>query len=146
MMPMNTTIGMMRSCDEGARSARDGSGDRAIGGGAPSFLVDAWNNARPVAAGQWAPGAASIADDLLTVDCPVVRLVSTPARQVGTRSKKGRGEFLEGMAENQQSVGETALDVRELSHRFGGRHALDHVSCTIEPGMFAIVLGQNGGW
>jgi ABC-2 type transport system ATP-binding protein len=48
------------------------------------------------------------------------------------------------MAENQQSVVETALDVRELSHRFGGRHALDHVSCTIEPGMFAILLGQNG--
>ena len=48
------------------------------------------------------------------------------------------------MAVQQERVTETALDVGELSHRFGKRQALDNVSFTIEPGMFTILLGQNG--
>ncbi len=48
------------------------------------------------------------------------------------------------MPDNQELRKETALDVGELSHRFGKRHALDNVSFTIEPGMFTILLGQNG--
>lgn len=48
------------------------------------------------------------------------------------------------MPEKDERVAETALDVGNLSHRFGERLALDNVSFTIEPGMFTILLGQNG--
>lgn len=48
------------------------------------------------------------------------------------------------MVDNEKRVTETALDVGQLSHRFGKRQALDDVSLTIEPGMFTILLGQNG--
>ena len=48
------------------------------------------------------------------------------------------------MSENQERRANVALDVGELSHRFGKRQALDDVSLTIEPGMFTILLGQNG--
>lgn len=37
-----------------------------------------------------------------------------------------------------------ALDVDDLSHRFGKRQALKEVSFTIAPGTFTILLGQNG--
>ena len=37
-----------------------------------------------------------------------------------------------------------ALEVREVTHDFGKRRALDRVSLTIAPGDFTVLLGQNG--
>lgn len=48
------------------------------------------------------------------------------------------------MSGSQEQKAKTALDVGELSHRFGKRQALDNVSFVIEPSMFTILLGQNG--
>ena len=48
------------------------------------------------------------------------------------------------MTEQQDSAGKKALDVDNLSHRFGKRQALKDVSFTIAPGTFTILLGQNG--
>jgi len=41
-------------------------------------------------------------------------------------------------------MGENALEVLDLSHRFGKRQALKAVSFSIMPGAFTILLGQNG--
>ncbi|MEZ5931299.1 MAG: ABC transporter ATP-binding protein [Alphaproteobacteria bacterium] len=41
-------------------------------------------------------------------------------------------------------MGENALDVEDLSHRFGKREALKSVAFAIAPGAFTILLGQNG--
>jgi ABC-2 type transport system ATP-binding protein len=38
----------------------------------------------------------------------------------------------------------TALSVEGLSHRFGGREALQNVSFAVEPGQFSVLLGPNG--
>ncbi|HEX6143962.1 MAG TPA: ABC transporter ATP-binding protein [Geminicoccaceae bacterium] len=37
-----------------------------------------------------------------------------------------------------------ALDIRDLSHSFGRRAALDGVSFSVAPGSFTVLLGQNG--
>lgn len=37
-----------------------------------------------------------------------------------------------------------ALAIRELSHSYGARKALDHVSFTVAPGSFTVLLGLNG--
>jgi len=37
-----------------------------------------------------------------------------------------------------------ALSVRDLSHSFGNRKALDNVAFTIEAGSFTVLLGPNG--
>ncbi len=37
-----------------------------------------------------------------------------------------------------------ALDVRDLTHRFGTRTVLDGVSFSLQPGDFTVLLGQNG--
>lgn len=48
------------------------------------------------------------------------------------------------MADQQRGADVKALDVTNLSHRFGKREALKDVSFSIAPGMFTILLGQNG--
>ncbi|MGI9437253.1 MAG: ABC transporter ATP-binding protein [Geminicoccaceae bacterium] len=48
------------------------------------------------------------------------------------------------MAEERTDADKHALDVANLSHRFGKRDALKDVSLTISPGVFTILLGQNG--
>jgi ABC-2 type transport system ATP-binding protein len=40
--------------------------------------------------------------------------------------------------------GSFALDVRELSHRYGGRSALEGVGFTLAPGELIVLLGPNG--
>ena len=37
-----------------------------------------------------------------------------------------------------------ALDISDVSHRFGARHALSHVSLRVERGAFTALLGPNG--
>jgi len=50
----------------------------------------------------------------------------------------------ESMTEQHESAQQKALDVANLSHRFGKRQALNDVSFSIAPGTFTILLGQNG--
>ncbi len=38
----------------------------------------------------------------------------------------------------------SALDVRNVSHRYGARQALDKVSFSVAPGAFCVLLGLNG--
>ena len=84
---------------------------------------------------------------------PQCLIVTLRARSKSTIPCKGAiplegGRPLEAgegsLSEQQKSADAKALDVANLSHRFGKRQALDDVSFSIAPGTFTVLLGQNG--